>query len=324
MDLSSVQRALKRERASRKLAERLLEEKSRELFESFQKLEGAHEELKQNQRQLVQSEKMASLGVLSAGVAHEINNPIGFVSSNLATLSEYTPVFHEAFLLLKTLLKKLENEPAYASDYQTVKQFLEEREIDYLVEDTTDILAEIHEGLRRVTEIVSGLQSFARADKAIMEPIDIIACVRSTASLVKSDAKHRFELVDELVDTPFVIGSTGKLNQVFMNLIVNAIQAVSSVKDNGKVTLRSRVQGHFVNVEICDDGPGIDAALVDKIFEPFFTTKEEGEGTGLGLSLTQGIIKEHDGEIIVDSKPGIGTRITIAIPICNEPQTTRS
>ncbi|MFK7733303.1 MAG: sensor histidine kinase [Pseudomonadales bacterium] len=318
MELATIERALKRERASRKLAERLLEEKSRELFDSFRELEGAHEELKQNQQQLVQSEKMASLGVLSAGVAHEINNPIGFVTSNLATLDEYTPVFHEAFLLLKQLLKKLEAEPSCQADYKAVKSFLEEREVDFLVADTSDILAEIHEGLRRVTEIVSSLQSFARADKAIMEPIDIIACVRSTVSLVKSDAKHQFQLVDKLIETPMVIGSTGKLNQVFMNLIVNAVQAVSSIKSDGKVTLRSFVQERFVNVEIGDDGPGIEPALVEKIFEPFFTTKEEGEGTGLGLSLTQGIIREHGGEISVNSQLGIGTKITISIPICDE------
>ncbi len=314
MDLAILHKALERERASRKHAERLLEEKSRELFESFQQLEYAHEELKQNQTKLVQSEKMASLGVLSAGVAHEINNPIGFVSSNLSTLAEYTPVFYEAFVLLKSLLAKLENEPNYQTDYQKVRSFLEEREVEFLVEDTTDILAETREGLRRVTDIVTGLQSFARVEKATTEPIDLVHCVRSTASLIKSDSKHQFELLDELVDIPPINGNAGKLGQVFMNLIVNAIQALSTCKDDGRIRLRSYTNKRFACVDVSDNGPGMSQDVLEKIFEPFYTTKEEGEGTGLGLSLTQGIIDEHGGSIHVISELGQGTTFTIALP----------
>jgi len=315
MDLSILQKALDRERKSRKHAERLLEEKSRELYESFQSLEEAHEELKQNQRQLVQSEKMASLGVLSAGVAHEINNPIGFVSSNLSTLSEYVPVFYETFVLLKDLLSKLENDPGHDINYLTVQSFLEDKEVDFLVEDTAEILAETREGLTRVTDIVAGLQTFARAEKATMEEVDIVACMRSTASLVKADSKHSFEIIDELCSVPTVMGNTGKLGQVFMNLIVNAVQAVSSVKEDGRVTLRSSQKDRFVCVEVCDDGPGMSESVIEKIFEPFYTTKAEGEGTGLGLSLTQGIIDEHGGRIELSSKLGEGSTFTIALPV---------
>lgn len=322
MDLSTIEKALSRERESRKRAERLLEEKSRELFESFQQLENAHEELKQNQRKLVQSEKMASLGVLSAGVAHEINNPIGFVTSNLSTLNEYTPIFYEAFVLLKNLLSKLESEPAYRSDYHAVKSFLEEKQVDFLVEDTSDILVETLDGLRRVTDIVAGLQTFARAENASMELIDPVECVRSTASLIKSDSKHQFELVDELIDVPPIVGNAGKLGQVFMNLIVNAIQAVSSAREDGKVSLRSYLDKQFVCIDVCDDGPGMTPEVVEKIFEPFYTTKEEGEGTGLGLSLTQGIVDEHGGIIRVESEAGKGTTFTIALPLKGRAQFT--
>lgn len=306
-------RSLERERARRKLAERLLEEKSSELYESFKDLEISHSALKEQQQQTLMSEKMASLGVLSAGIAHEINNPVGYVHSNLCTLREYTPVFFSAYTMLAELVSEVEENSPLADRCRTIRDFLEETDVDELVSDTSDILDETMEGLQRIRDIVTDLQSYARSNQSSMAPVAINACIRATASLVRTDPKYDCEYIDHLSDVPDIVGNAGKLRQVFMNLIVNATQAVEPGR--GQITMRTAANDESLIIEIEDNGAGIDEKTQERLFEPFFTTKEEGVGTGLGLSVSQGIIADHGGKISVRSELGTGTIFSIELPL---------
>ncbi len=306
--VDTLNRALERERKRRAHAEQLLEEKSRELFHSYESLEKAHEELKENQKKLVQSEKMASLGILSAGIAHEVNTPIGFVLSNVTTLGEYTPQFSRLYEELKNLLEKLPDD-----DRQRISRFLEEEEIDFIVEDTGDLVSESLEGVTRVRDIVAGLKTFSHADNDSIEPVDINDVINSTLTLARSEIERAGQLSTDLQDVPALMGNRGKLGQVIMNLVVNASQAICEEK--GEILVRSRCVDDEVVIDIQDNGCGMDEETQMKLFTPFFTTKEVGEGTGLGLTITFGIVEEHRGRIEVSSALGEGTTFSVHLPL---------
>ncbi len=308
-----LERALQRERLARKTAESLLEDKSRELYQSYNRLEAANEELKRNQMQLVQAEKMASLGLLSAGVAHEINNPIGFVASNVAILREYAPRFFATYEKLLTLLQLDEKDPDFTPLKASILAWLNDQDIPYLVEDTGELLDEIEQGLIRVREIVESLQAFARSGTEQQQEIDLRACIRNTIALVKNDSRRHCELLDELREIPLIRGDGSKLGQVFLNLIVNAIQAHEG--QAGTVVLSSESDDKWVTIRVADTGKGMPAEICARIFEPFFTTKEEGEGTGLGLAVSKGILDEHGAEVAVESQPGQGTTFVLRFPL---------
>lgn len=267
------------------------------------------EQLKMAQAQLMQSEKLASIGQLAAGVAHEINNPIGFVSANLNTLGNYVATLLEGIKLYQCMLGGAL--PRELADSQ-LKDFEQRADLAFLSEDVTDLLAESNEGLQRVRNIVQSLKDFSRTGESNWQMADLHQGLDSTLNIANNELKYKVSVVKQYGELPMIKCLASELNQVFMNLLVNAAQAIS---DHGTVTIRTSRHGDRVRVAISDTGHGIKPENINRIFEPFFTTKPVGSGTGLGLSLSYGIIKKHGGDILVDSDAGKGTTFTIELPI---------
>jgi two-component system NtrC family sensor kinase len=269
-----------------------------------------NENLKASQAQLVQSEKMASLGTMAAGVAHEINNPTGFVKNNVAILREYMAVF----LPLLEDYHKLAQEQA-ESDPALIKRIqarLGDENLDYLLEDVGPLMDDTVEGVERISKIVAGLKSFARVDESEDQVIDLNECIETTLRVVWNELKYKCNVQKQLGDLPPIIGNPGQMNQVVMNLLVNAAQAIPK---QGDITIETAHQGHEVLLRISDTGEGIAPDVLDKIFTPFFTSKEVGKGTGLGLSISHGIVEKHGGSIEVESEVGKGTLFTVHWPV---------
>ncbi|HKR05146.1 MAG TPA: ATP-binding protein, partial [Bacteroidia bacterium] len=251
----------------------------------------AYEDLKKAQEQLIQSEKMASLGQLTAGVAHEINNPINFVSANVNPLKRN---FAELIDVIKN------------------KKTLNADELNYTINETHELLTGIEEGSRRTAEIVIGLRNFSRLDEEEMKKASINEGIHSTLVLLKSKLKqNNIEVINLFDDLPEIECYPGKLNQVFMNIISNAIDAIS---ENGKIIITTSKENDRIKISICDNGKGMSREVKQKIFDPFFTTKDVGKGTGLGLSISYGIIEKHKGNIEVNSEVGKGSEFLISLP----------
>ena len=313
-----LQRALKRERARRAKAEQLLEDKSRELFHSYQSLQESHdqlgdalEEVKRQQKQLVQSEKLASLGTMSAGVAHEINNPLAFVFSNVNSLAHAVDQFRDYHQHVGAVVGADSGDQQQQAS-EALEAFIDEADIEFLFEDCGDLLKETVEGIQRVKAIVAGLKAFARSDTGEMEDVDIVECIRNTLKLSHNQIKFTMEVIEEFEDLPLIKGFPGKLSQVFLNLIVNAGQAMKD--GTGSITITTKNLPESIELQFRDTGSGMTAETIKDIFNPFFTTKPVGEGTGLGLSISHGIIEEHAGEITVTSEVGVGTCFSISLP----------
>nr|WP_198983482.1 ATP-binding protein [Herbaspirillum sp. ASV7] len=266
-------------------------------------------QLKMAQAQLMQSEKLASIGQLAAGVAHEINNPIGFVSANLNTLGNYVATLLEGIKLYQCILGGAL--PRDMADGE-VRSFEQRADLAYLSEDVTDLLGESNEGLQRVRNIVQSLKDFSRTGESNWQMADLHQGLDSTLNIANNELKYKVSVVKHYGELPMVKCLASELNQVFMNLLVNAAQAIS---DKGIVTIRTGRIGDKVSISISDTGHGIKPENLNRIFEPFFTTKPVGSGTGLGLSLSYGIIKKHGGHIHVHSETGQGTTFTIELPI---------
>lgn len=277
----------------------------RELSENYRDLQVTNARLAEAQNQLLQSEKMASLGQLAAGVAHEINNPIGFVNSNLGSLRRYV----EALLALLQAQER-------AAPPEELARLRAAADLDYLIEDLPQLLDESEEGLSRVKKIVQDLKDFSRVDAADWQDADLNAGLESTLNVVMNEVKYKAEIVRDYGPLPPVRCLAGQLNQVFMNLIVNAAHAIEG---HGRLTLRTGVatqaEREFAWVEVQDTGVGMPPEVLKRIFEPFFTTKPVGKGTGLGLSLSFSIVQKHGGCIEVDSAPGQGTRFRVWVPV---------
>ena len=270
-------------------------------------LEQAYSELQSTQTRVVQQEKMASIGQMAAGVAHEINNPMGFITSNLNTLGKYMGRLREYQDALKAHLAVCESDSKAALLEQQRRL-----KIEYILEDTGSLVAESLEGAERVRKIVQDLKSFSRVDEADEKLADLNQCLESTINIVWNEIKYVATLKKELGDIPQVKCYPQQLNQVFMNLLVNAAHAITG---QGEITVRSWNDAGNVFISISDTGSGIPEELQRRIFEPFFTTKEAGKGTGLGLSISSEIVRKHGGEIILESKPGLGTTFTIRLPL---------
>ena len=270
-------------------------------------------DLKQAQIQLLESEKMASIGQLAAGVAHEINNPIGFIYSNMSTLRDYVADVKE-FMKRSTEVQKClaEDDPAAATRLsKSLEQWRREVDVEYMLDDIDKLVAETIDGAERVKKIVMDLRSFSRIDQAQKTTADINQGLLTTINVCSNELKYRCDVVKELGDIPEIVCYPMKLNQVFMNLIVNAAQAI---KEKGTVTVRTFRDGDYVCVQVSDTGCGIAKENLGKIFDPFFTTKPVGKGTGLGLSIAYGIVAEHNGKIEVESEVGKGTTFTVRLP----------
>jgi two-component system, NtrC family, sensor kinase len=263
--------------------------------------------LEEAQNQLLQSEKMASIGQLAAGVAHEINNPVGFVNSNLSSLGRYVTG------LLKLVSAYEANENSLGSEMRReLERIKSEVDLAYLREDLPALLSESAEGLGRVKRIVQDLKDFSRVDNTDWSEADINAGLDSTLNVVSSEVKYKAEIRKEYGVLPPVRCLAAQLNQVFMNFIVNAAHAIDG---RGVITLSTGHAGDRVWVEVADTGCGMSAEVQRRIFEPFFTTKPVGKGTGLGLSLSFSIVQKHKGTIKVKSEPGKGSAFRVWIPV---------
>ena len=265
-------------------------------------------ELRQAQAQLVLQEKMSALGRLVAGIAHELNNPINFVYGNVDFLSQYV----EDLLSLVTLV---DSHPALAEDLRReLERRKEEIEYDFLVADSSKLISSIRSGAERAASIVRDLKNFSRTGSGDRQATDLVKGIESTLNLIAPLIKNRIEIERHYPDDlPKLVCNAGHINQVFMNILTNAAQAI---RGTGTIDISlAVVDESSLAVSIRDSGEGMSAEVVEKMFDPFFTTKEVGEGTGLGLWISQSIIKNHGGELRVESEPGVGSRFTMILPL---------
>ena len=299
----------------------LLEEKVQDRTALLNKknfqLEETNKDLKETQVQLLQAEKMASVGQLAAGVAHEINNPVGFVGSNISTLSDYVATYQMIFSQIDVVLKS-QTDKGKETALEDLRNMLSNQDMAFINEDISDLLNDSKEGLNRVAEIVKGLKLFSRVDSDEMQNHNINDCVRTTLAMVNNQLKYICTVETHLGNVPDVTINVGKISQVITNLLINAGQAIESTGKNGKIIITTCTVNGFVELRIEDTGCGIPASHLDKLFNPFFTTKPEGQGTGLGLSISFGIAQEHGGNLTATSREGEGSCFTLAIPLKND------
>lgn len=277
------------------------------LEKKIDELEKANDEIKNTQSTLLHSAKMISLGQIVAGVAHELNNPVAFIYSNMHHLSEYIQKISKMvaeYKNLKSLIPKSEKEK--------IEQMESELDIQFILSDMSDLSRSCLDGANRTKEIVTGLRTFSRMDETSFSQTDLHECIDSTLRLLKTEFKDRVKIVREFGAIPLVECSSSQINQVLMNLIANAVQAISG---KGTITIRTRPVDEKVEIEIEDTGHGMDEQTMNRVFDPFFTTKKVGEGTGLGLSIAYGLIQKHQGNIFVSSQREKGTKFVIVLPV---------
>ena len=276
---------------------------------AYHKLDNAMKDLKTAERQLIQSEKMSSLGLLTAGIAHEINNPINFVSANINPLRRNLREVLEIFRSYQQLSLSKD----IANDLSMIKDTESHLDLEYTLREITALLDGIEEGAKRTADIVLGLRNFSRTDEHTLKMADVHEGIDSTLMLLHSRYKGRVEIIKEYGKVPEVECMVGQLNQVYMNILSNAIQAIP---ENGTICIKTNTtsQGD-IEIHFKDSGTGMNEEVRKHIFDPFFTTKDVGVGTGLGLSISYGIIKKHNGDIEVLSEPGSGTEFIIRLPL---------
>ena len=289
-----------------------------ELIKTNRDLKEVNSKLSDAQSKLIQSEKLASIGQLAAGVAHEINNPIGFIFSNFGTLEQYLEDLFQ-------MLDAYEQAEASVSDgaaLARIRSLKADLDIDYLKEDIPNLMRESRDGIQRVRKIVQDLKDFSRVDaRQEWESVDLHAGIDSTLNIVNNEIKYKADVVKHYGALPEVQCLPSELNQVFMNLLVNAAHAITA--ERGTITISTGVDGPNVWVEVADTGAGIAQENLKRIFDPFFTTKPVGKGTGLGLSLSYGIVQKHSGRMEVHSELGVGTRFRVTLPIKHEEAATQ-
>jgi len=285
-----------------------LERKNKEIEKNRRNLEKAYSELKETQAKILHQEKLASIGQLAAGIAHEINNPIGFISSNLSTLNKYVERLTDFIHYQSDVIEKFKEKEIV----EKLKERRKTLKLDYITGDIKDLIKESIEGANRVKRIVQDLKSFSRVDEAEYKHADINECIESTINIVWNELKYKATLRKEYGNISCIKCYHQQLNQVFMNLLVNAVHAIEK---QGEIFIKTWQDDNSIFISIKDTGHGIPKKNLNRIFEPFFTTKDVGKGTGLGLSITYDIIKKHNGEISVQSEVGKGTEFIISLPI---------
>ncbi|HBE02763.1 MAG TPA: hypothetical protein DC049_09840 [Spirochaetia bacterium] len=276
--------------------------------------------LKKAQAQLVQSEKMASIGQLAAGIAHEINNPVGFISSNLSVLKKYFSGMSSIISGFEKIIS--ENIPGKFSDNEiqkTAEKIKKDNDFGFIQNDLPGLLDETMEGVGRVNKIVASLKNFAHPAGETHKPSDLNAEIDKALVLVWNQLKYNCEVIKDFQSIPPVTCNQGQIGQVFVNLLINAAQAMEEKK--GKIRIKTRQENSTVFLEFSDTGQGITEENISRVFDPFFTTKDVGKGTGLGLSLVYGIINDHKWSIDVKSRVNEGTVFTIKIPLPEEKNT---
>jgi len=306
-------------------AEQELRRRTEQLTAANERLRQANQKLKEAQSQLVHSEKLASLGTLAAGMAHEINNPLAFASNNVAVLErEITSVlaliarYQEGWDALHGVAPELA---------ESIARLQDDLDLPYIQQNLIQITLSTRKGLKRVAQIVQNLRGFAQLDRAEIGEIDVNESIdQSLGMLGELLARQQITVIRDFGSLPLLECAPAHINQVFLNLLMNGMQAIEAAgKVSGKIEITTRKVENEIVVTISDDGCGIPPEVLSKIFDPFFTTKPIGRGTGLGLSLTHGIIAEHGGRIEVSSTVGSGTRFQISIPgrrVPNRPRTS--
>jgi hemerythrin-like metal-binding protein len=318
VEVMQTNQALERERtALRELNEQLelrvsqrteaLEAANGQLSHSILELKKLNQQLESAQNQLLQSEKMASVGQLAAGVAHEINNPIGFVNSNLSTLEKYIGGLKVVLIAYQQSEASLN--PTALSTLVAIKKKVD---LPYILEDIPNLLKESQDGLVRVKRIIQDLRDFSHVDESVWQLASLESCMDSTINVATNEIKYKAEVIKKYAGLPSVECMPSQLNQVFLNLLVNAAQAI---EQKGVITISTGQLNEEVWIEVADTGKGIDPDNIKKIFDPFFTTKPIGKGTGLGLSVSFGIVQKHGGRIEVHSELGKGTAMRVWLPI---------
>lgn len=250
--------------------------------------------------QLLQSEKLASLGQLAAGVAHEINNPIGYVSSNMKMLAEYSDSLINLVKLLSMQVDEAQRLPLLA-------QF----DFDYVCADLPKLVQESEQGLSRVVDIIHDLKDFSHIEEAEFVEADLHQGIQSTLNLVANELKYKADVVKDFAELPSVHCIPSQLNQVLLNLLINAAHAI---EQHGIIRISTGCDDNWVWFSVSDNGKGMEPAQLGRIFEPFYTTKPKGQGTGLGLPLSRSIVEKHQGVLDVSSTPGVGSCFTVKLP----------
>jgi two-component system, NtrC family, sensor kinase len=306
-DLAQAVDKLQQEISDRKQAEKALAQ--------------ANRELKTMQSQIIQSEKLASIGQLAAGVAHEMNTPVGFVGSNFQTLMSYMKKFLDLFAMYEHLHGEVEGGSKLdrLTVMEQIKQARTDMKIDFILEDIQELFEESSEGIKRVSHIIQNLRDFSRIDQAeALADFNLNEGIRTTLIVARNEIKYDADIVTHLGELPQIRCNSGQINQVFLTILVNAAQAIKfqESKTKGTITIKTHATEKEVLCDISDNGPGIPSDKLSKIFDPFFTTKPVGKGTGLGLSVAYDIIvNKHKGQLGVSSELGGGTTFTLRLPI---------
>jgi len=301
--------AYHRERKIRRRAEQLLEDKSRMLHQRNLELEQINHQLLSQQSSMLKQEKLATLGTLAAGVAHEINNPLSFVTSNISALDEYHTAYHELYKFFKTIENDLHPEKR-----QPLQELVAKLDLDYLDSDLPQLMKETLDGLDRVRKIVLSLRNFSRSQEGERGYANINDGIKSTLRLVQSELKHGIDVQLDLNELPNIRCNPSEINQVILNVIVNASHALKDCSDP-TIKIRTHEYNSTLCIEIEDNGKGMNKEVLKNLFVPFYTTKPIGEGTGMGMAIANKIIDEHHGSIEVMSEVGKGTCFNICLPL---------
>jgi len=304
--LALQERVLEQEQTARQRAEWIAAEKT-------QALEEANRQLKEQQAQLVQSERLAALGQMAAGIAHELNNPIGFVFNNLTTLDEYVTSLSQYVQEYKKLAeagRQGSNQKEQA--WERIATLARQEDLEYILNDAGPLLQESRDGAERVRRIAKELRDFSRSDAGEWLEADVNKEIETALKFAAPALAEKAQVETQLGELPLLVCCPGQLNQVFTNLLTNAAQAISA---EGVVRVFSAVQEGHIHIEVRDTGSGIPGDQLEDIFEAFYTTKKAGQGTGLGLSISKAIVEKHKGSLKVQSEVGRGTCFTIRLPL---------
>jgi len=290
--------------------EGMVHERTQALQESNRELRQAIQDLQDTQDQLIQAEKMASLGQLIAGIAHEIKNPLNFIYGNTEFLAEYVEKIRQYIAFAEDRIDQGEE------GLESIRQFSQDQNLDFIMEDLKNLSINIHDGADRIKSIVNDLRSFARAPSDSPMEADLRKVLDMCLNLLRNQYKNRIRIHREYTEIPLIRVYLGKMEQVFLNLITNAIQAIDA---EGDIWVKMGCSQNTVWVEIEDTGRGVPDDIENKIFEPFFSTKDVGEGTGLGLSISYSIVQQHGGAIKVLKRDGGGSIFRVELPLQNLP-----